>query len=325
MRRSAAANQAGVSLFPFLAVLLCTMGALIVLLVVVNRNSRDEAARERLAQKLSTPPIAVAKQSEPIAVPSAIDTTAQAAKVKAAKELTEKIEAVTDQRDELNWRSEHLAEISKKNLTDLQAERARLSSSEELVRELTQQVENLAKTIKNFEQNGQDKSQTTQQITNELRDTEQQLALAKQKLIAAQQAVEKQKPLYSVVPYDGPNRTNRRPIYIECTRDKIILQPEGIILNPLDFVGLVALAIPWLRLFVSCATIWSRMLRILKPLKLNHIHCSLFVLMALWRTTKHAKRWLLGRMKSAIKLLMPIGHWLILIPIRSCNKKQPLP
>jgi hypothetical protein len=237
MRRSAAANQAGVSLFPFLAVLLCTMGALIVLLVVVNRNSRDEAARERLAQKSSSPPIAVAKQSEPATVPPVIDTADQAAKIKAAKELKEKIETLADQRDELNWRSEHLAEISKKNLTDLQNERARLSSSEELVRELTKQVENLANSIKSIQQNGIDKSQTAQQLTNDLQDTEQQLALAKQKLLEAQQAVAKQKPLYSVVPYDGPNRTNRRPIYIECTRDKIILQPEGIILSPLDFVG----------------------------------------------------------------------------------------
>ena len=41
MRRRASLNRqaAGVSLFPFLAVLLCTMGALIVVLVVIARQT----------------------------------------------------------------------------------------------------------------------------------------------------------------------------------------------------------------------------------------------------------------------------------------------
>ena len=42
MRRATAASP-GVSLFPFLAVLLCTMGALVVVLVVINRQTRQKA------------------------------------------------------------------------------------------------------------------------------------------------------------------------------------------------------------------------------------------------------------------------------------------
>ena len=40
-----------------------------------------------------------------------------------------------------------------------------------------------------------------------------------------------------MVPYDGPNRTRRRPIYIECTADRVIIQPEGIVLSAADFGG----------------------------------------------------------------------------------------
>ena len=42
---------------------------------------------------------------------------------------------------------------------------------------------------------------------------------------------------YSVVPYQGPNATRRRPIYIECRGDAIVLQPEGVELTSDDFVG----------------------------------------------------------------------------------------
>ena len=33
---------------------------------------------------------------------------------------------------------------------------------------------------------------------------------------------------YAVVPYEGPNGTYRRPIYIECVKDGVVLQPEGV-------------------------------------------------------------------------------------------------
>jgi hypothetical protein len=39
------------------------------------------------------------------------------------------------------------------------------------------------------------------------------------------------------VPYQGRNGTDRRPIYIECRENLIVLQPEGVELTPRDFVG----------------------------------------------------------------------------------------
>jgi hypothetical protein len=44
-------------------------------------------------------------------------------------------------------------------------------------------------------------------------------------------------PVYAVVPFEGMYKTNRRPIYIECRGDSIILQPEGIVFTPTDFLG----------------------------------------------------------------------------------------
>src|SRR5436305_12695649 len=44
MSRKASRQQVGVALFPFLAVLICTMGALIVLLVLLVQQSRVDAS-----------------------------------------------------------------------------------------------------------------------------------------------------------------------------------------------------------------------------------------------------------------------------------------
>ncbi len=40
-----------------------------------------------------------------------------------------------------------------------------------------------------------------------------------------------------MVPYEGPNQTHRRPIYLECRADAVVLQPEGIELTEADFEG----------------------------------------------------------------------------------------
>jgi hypothetical protein len=40
-----------------------------------------------------------------------------------------------------------------------------------------------------------------------------------------------------VVPYRGQNATTRRPIYIECLRDSVVIQPEGIVLHERDFIA----------------------------------------------------------------------------------------
>ncbi len=53
----------------------------------------------------------------------------------------------------------------------------------------------------------------------------------------ARAAAANRKPVYAVVPFEGIYQTSRRPIYIECRGDSIILQPEGIEFKPSDFLG----------------------------------------------------------------------------------------
>ncbi len=65
----------------------------------------------------------------------------------------------------------------------------------------------------------------------------EQIALARRRLAAAQQNPDTKKNTYAVVPYLGKNGTRRRPIYIECRGDGVIIQPEGIRLTEEDFQG----------------------------------------------------------------------------------------
>ena len=69
----------------------------------------------------------------------------------------------------------------------------------------------------------------------ELRQVEGQIAEAQQRLAQAQQAAANRPKSYAIVPYDGPNRTRRRPIYIECRGDAVVLQPENIVFTEADF------------------------------------------------------------------------------------------
>jgi hypothetical protein len=69
----------------------------------------------------------------------------------------------------------------------------------------------------------------------ELSKLQSQISELETKLLAAQR--KGASPSYAVVPYVGPNETRRRPIYIECRRDRIVLQPEGVVLTERDFDG----------------------------------------------------------------------------------------
>ena len=57
------------------------------------------------------------------------------------------------------------------------------------------------------------------------------------RLAEARQVAAQRRGSYAVVPYRGPHETQRRPIYVECRGDTIVLQPEGIVLTESDFSG----------------------------------------------------------------------------------------
>ncbi len=203
MRRSRAQKPAvGVSLFPFLAVLICTMGSLIVLLVLVVQLARVDASEN-------------ARQIEPLAQPDALQT----------------------KQEDYQWRRELLDRQRVQIQQQATSKRLELSHLEEHIRELQQQWESLRETALDLERRRNGKQADLEGAEADLRQLQDAIRAAEQDLDQARRRAAEQPPKYSIVPYDGPNGTHRRPIYLECTRDGVLIQPEGVLFPAADFNG----------------------------------------------------------------------------------------
>ncbi len=191
-------SPATVALFPFLAVLICTMGALIVVLVVLARQARLQAAR--------------------------------AAEARSA----EQIDDLTRQREMAEWRISTLVEARRQAQEQLADARLRLGHIEEHLRHLEDRLAELGRLEKELAAGGGSQDRRGA-LRAELAKAEAEIAELRKRLDEARSTRPARGKSYAVVPYAGPNATRRRPIYLECRADAVIIQPEGIELAPADF------------------------------------------------------------------------------------------
>ena len=187
-----------ISLFPFLAVLLCTMGALLVLLVLFSRA----------AQQPSVDP--------------------EAAKIAAAR-----AEELSLAKDELAWRLQQLQSIRGRTTDDLARARMQLAGVEQDARRIADELETLERTAAALASGVEPDAAEAEAVAK----LEQALADARAALEKERAGKADKPPAYAVVPYVGSNGTHRRPLYIECCIDGVFLQPEGVRLSPADFEG----------------------------------------------------------------------------------------
>ncbi|MGC6462035.1 MAG: hypothetical protein ACON32_09580 [Pirellulaceae bacterium] len=199
-KRSKAATTNQVSLFPFLAVLICTMGVLIVLLVLVAKQADLEAADTRQAI-----------------------TTAQGEEL---HELRISVEDAEYRADELlNFRPMVVEEIQRNKNLRSHLERHRRELQDELNR-----LESMWQSLE--EEDAKPNSELIAQVNG----VQDELSDLRHKLAQARKETSRRRARTAVVAYDGRNGTLRRPIYIECKPDGIHLQPYGIKLTQSDFI-----------------------------------------------------------------------------------------
>ena len=203
MSRARAQSGPTISLFPFLAVLLCTMGSLLVILVIFSRSAKQVG-------------IAAAEEAE---AQAAAATAAERGELELARE-------------ELGWRIDQIRGVRDRTAEELSKARMQLAGTEETARKLADELEALARTAEALEGDAGDAS-----ADETVLELERKLAEARQELDAATEKLALRPPAYAVVPYEGANGTHRRPLYIECCIDGVFLQPEGIRLGPADFEG----------------------------------------------------------------------------------------
>ena len=203
-------NQPSVSLFPFLAVLICTLGVLIVMLVLAVKSAE------------------VAKEEK-----KAVQDEAAAAKIEEAQQRlaleTFRSESIHDARTDVLSR---LAD-SRQNRGYLQQDLADATKQLEAAKK---QIELLKHSLANV-----DKEKPTEQLESSakaaaIEKLKQQIVAAKQALEAQRKKSKEQGPSrFSLVPHQGSGGTFRRPIFLECLKNEIRLQPLGITLSKQDF------------------------------------------------------------------------------------------
>jgi hypothetical protein len=187
-------------MFPFLAVLICTMGALILLLVIISHEAAAQAEREAIKAQMERKPNLV------------------------------------EQREDSAWRADILKTSLRKTREKLSELRSRLGYVESDTSRLRNEVIDLAKTLQKLEQEDPT-PENSKQLQEKLAHLQAKIAMARQKVNEQMKKMTGKDKSYAVVPYHGPNETRRHPIYVECRADGVFLQPEGVRLQESDFVG----------------------------------------------------------------------------------------
>ena len=198
-RRSRCRAGPSVSLFPFLAVLICTMGALVPLLLAIARQARIQALH---------------------------DATAKAAQ--------QQVDAQSE-RELAQWRINELRGSRKLAQSQLTKARLALGHVENHSRQVRQQAAGLRSSLEALKDTSSQGGRRRAELQRELGQVRGELGRAERQLAGAEQDAKNRRKSYAVIPYEGPNGTYRRPIYIECCADRVILRPEGVGLVESDF------------------------------------------------------------------------------------------
>ena len=200
-RRRRSRSVLAVSLFPFLAVLICTLGVLIVLLV--------------LAVKVA-------------------DSNAASAQNDADTEMKSQLSVVQMQLEERQIQIDGLQDVRPEALKRLEEARATRSHFETEFRKLRREARSLAETLLQLENQRQGFSADVvsdaelEQLKTEIAEAEESLAKKRE---TAKQVPE---VVWSIQPYQGSSGTDRRPIFVECTADRLVLQPLDIVITQQD-------------------------------------------------------------------------------------------
>lgn len=183
------------SLFPFLAVLLCTMGALVLmlLLLVVGAQSSAKEVAEKIEDEFEW------------------------------------------EQEKLTLVKSSLVKRYEETKYEIESKRLHLQNIEQHIHQLTEELDELEKTAIAVEKSRDEKIELQKKERDQLREAlEKQLADAKKKIETKSKDPKGDKPIFAIIPYEGANGTHRRPIYLECNAKGLVVQPEGVVLSPAD-------------------------------------------------------------------------------------------
>ncbi|MFN0199205.1 MAG: hypothetical protein ACKVT0_20845 [Planctomycetaceae bacterium] len=274
MSRSSRRSQNSVSLFPFLAVLVCVLGGLILLLVINTRRMRMQGIEEALAAQQPVTSIPVETHLAETSVPTPIVDVLlpEPAPTLSSEPVTDEepespVEAVPPspaflqvtslEREIEALKQQHQLRIQaqRKLTTVLDKSRERMTNSAE---EVTRLDQSLAETLE--QKANQDRQ--TNIIESEQDRLAQELANTRRLIERARRDKESKSDRFAIVPYNGNTGTSRKPILIECSEQSIRFLPEDIRLTPKDLDGFTPGINPLLtgtQTLIAYWTAWQRL------------------------------------------------------------------
>jgi len=183
------------------------MGAMIMLLILIAWDIREQAISPAAA-----------------AIPTIT--------LEEAEELQRKI---TWQAEEADFFAEQFAvtkEQAEEELADLQA---RLALAERETQRVREELDRLAQLAQQFDTQTSATPEEVEHLQRLLTQQQQRRAEAELELAKLREEASRMEKSYAIIPPRRPDGTFRRPIYIECRGNRVIIQPEGIELVPGDF------------------------------------------------------------------------------------------
>ena len=188
-----------VSTFPFLAVLLCTMGSLILLLLVIDRQAKAVARAKAL------------KAAERAEVGGAQAAAARRAEFERRRLALHDFLRSQDQELKTAIDKIQREHSAKREELEAQAARGRDSANRLRMESLRLRQEQLE-----LEQHRAQLKQHEQAASREMTDLTRDLLTLEQTLNAVKQVRRYDDQRYSVVPYRGRLGEQRKPVYLEC-------------------------------------------------------------------------------------------------------------
>ena len=265
MKRRSRATEEEFSLFPFLAVLLCTMGTLALIFVLVaqktggadatTRNDANplefdnslalngSAARgeivdsQTLTNALGAQTPKAFAEVDSLAEEAEEDAEQLAAYERAlAKTNAASLEEVQNESESLEWFADELDAIREQTADAFNEERARLANAEAALAELRKKAA-LARTKYDALVNKNDaQSQDAEKLKTRLDALNAEILTLQTETKQLREKAKDVKRSYAIAPYQGKKGTFRRPIYVECTANGVVLMPENVKFDDMDFL-----------------------------------------------------------------------------------------
>ncbi len=227
-----------VSTFPFLAVLLCAMGSLILVLLAMDRMARraalsrvqEQADRQAEERSRSLESLQADNDRRRQQAHAAWEAARRALRARLETQLDQiqgQTKTVQTQIHDTDARTQDEMLLLARLRQVLEAELAKFQGTR-----LTLQK---SKPVSGARQAGP--VPTTPPDPNEkarqgLKAMAVELVRLEQTLKELQEARRRDSHTFSVIPYKGKHGESRRPIYVECSRDAVIFHPDHLALSP---------------------------------------------------------------------------------------------